>query len=432
MATMRASALACLVAVVRGAPTDVKVVGKQLLVNGEPFHAKGVCWNPVPFNGTHPVDQDFPGFVEQDGDLMEAAGINAVRVYDPISDMEVLDKLYARGIYVVMNVYIFWDVSPDTLEQAVAKRVNAVKDHPAILFWEIGNEWNYNCLYKDGTNCMGSKGQPDGDYEQALNLMIRAAAEIKRNDLTHPVATNYGELPDADTLSKLNNVDMWGLNAYRGKDFGTFFEDFRARSDLPMYIGEYGADAWDVNRYPDIQPKGSCNLTAQADATRELTLQINRESSIYGGAVTGQFIFSLADEWWKDPNGKPDEHEISDGAPGQGPWPDQKFNEEWWGIVDIWRVPRPAYHVYADIPNPFQGNRLGCEATPSPPGTPAPTAPPAPSPGRDPNADDPVADAPWLNVPNLLVGIFLGLAMAGTFTLTTRIDANTGRVVEIS
>lgn len=428
MATRRASSLACLVAgcigAVQGAPTDVKVVGKQLLVNNQPFHAKGVCWNPVKFNGTHPKDQDFPGFVEQDGDLMQAAGMNAVRVYDPISDLEVLDKLYARGIYIVMNVFVMWKQfdEGETLEQAVAKRVNAVKDHPAILFWEIGNEWNYNCLYKDGVDCGGSKGVPDGEYEQALNLMKRAAAEIKRNDLTHPVATNYGELPDADTLAKLNNVDMWGLNSYRGKDFGTFFRDWEARSGLPMYIGEYGADAWDVNTYT-FQPKGACNLTAQADATRELTLQINRESSIYGGAVLGQFIFELADEWWKDPNGKNDVHDIGDGAPGQGPWPDAAFNEEWWGIVDIWRVPRQAYHVYADIPNPFQGKVIACDAAPSP-SPPAGPPSPGPTPGQDADAQS------WFTWESFMVGVIVGGGLAAAVAMA--VPRNGPREIELS
>merc|ERR1740122_678452 len=99
-------------------------------------------------------------------------------------------------------------------------------------------------------------------------------------------------------------------------------------------MGEFGADAWDGR--PE---NGTVNLTAQADATRELTLQINRQSSLYGGSVIGEFIFTLADEWWKDPKGSLTTHDAGGSAPGGGPWPDEVFNEEWWGICDIWRTP---------------------------------------------------------------------------------------------
>jgi len=417
MASGRAGRLACLVAgwlgIVRGKPTKVEIVGKQMLVNSEPFHAKGVCWNPVKFNGSHPVDQDFAGFAEQDGDLMQAAGMNAVRVYDPIYDTATLDKLYERGIYVLINLLAGWDYkSEQTIEQVVAERLGKMPlDHPAILFWEIGNEWNYNCLYRDNVYAEGGcvEGGDNGYFEIALDLVKRAVAEVQRIDPNHPVATNYGELPSAATLEALSGVDMWGLNAYRGRDWTTFFDDWAARSNHPMYIGEYGADAWDVNTYDGLYPHGQSNLTAQADATRELTLQINRESSIYGGVVFGQFIFEFADEWWKYPGGSKDTHDTGDGAPGQGPWPDQAFNEEWWGIVDIWRNPRPAYHVYADIPNPFQGDRLDCDAAPSPGGGDGGPPGPAPSPDRDSQG----GGSQWFTWQGFMVGVLVGGVLAG-------------------
>jgi len=54
-------------------------------------------------------------------------------------------------------------------------------------------------------------------------------------------------------------------------------------------------------------------------------------------------VFEFFFEWWKDPSGSPSLHDVGGNAPGGGPFPDQVFNEEWWGLVDIERSTRPAY-----------------------------------------------------------------------------------------
>lgn len=124
-----------LASAVGGAPgptARVTVSGRQLLWDGKPMHLKGVNWNPVPWGGTHPPSAtDYQDSVERDAELLHQMGVNAVRTYTPMTDHMVLDKLWARGIWVINTVYGYAGQSP----QQAAEYVTAVKDHPAILMW---------------------------------------------------------------------------------------------------------------------------------------------------------------------------------------------------------------------------------------------------------------------------------------------------------
>lgn len=320
-----------------GAPPDgggtpgVTISGRQLRVNGAPFHIQGVCWNPVPRGGTHPTDLDYAAAAPLDIPLMAAAGINAVRTYEPLTDRAVLDALFAAGIRVLNTVYPYGGAPPSR----AGELANTIKDHPAILLWVVGNEWNYNGLY------VGL------DHAAALTQINAAAAAIRAVDDTHPISTVYGELPSADTLAAMPDIDIWGLNVYRGLGFGDLFTDWAALSSKPFYLAEYGADAWNATLDRE-------DPTSQADAASTLTILILDHSSALttSGTCAGGTLFEWSDEWWKDASGSPDQHDIGGVAPGGGPHPDLTFNEEWWGLVTIDRQPRPAYHELTRLYRP--------------------------------------------------------------------------------
>lgn len=301
---------------------EVTVDGPGIFVDGRPFHIRGVCWNPVPKGATHPDGIDFPGLVATDADLMRAAGINVVRTYEAITDPSVLDALAERGIMVLNSMYVWGGDEPSV----VPTRVAPVADHPAVLAWVVGNEWNYNGLYVDLS------------HEESLARLNEAAALLKQNAGSRPVVTVYGEVPSAETIAAMPDIDIWGINAYRGIGFGDLFSTWASRSQKPMFLAEYGADAYNANedRY---------DPESQAEAVEALTQEIadNGFAFVDGGVASGGSIFEFADEWWKDGGGSPDAHDVGGIAPGGGPHPDQTFNEEWWGLVDVDRVPRPAY-----------------------------------------------------------------------------------------
>lgn len=289
-------------------------------MDGEAYHVRGVCWNPVPKGKSHPAGLDYAGFVSGDAALFEAAGINTVRTYEPLLDTSVLDKLFEKGIRVLNSVYPYGGDAASV----VTERVMAVKDHPAILGWVIGNEWNYNGLYVDLP------------HAEALARLNEVATLIRAADSSHPIISVYGEVPPVDVIENMPNVDIWGINVYRGKSFGDLFEVWASRSEKPLIVTEYGADAYNAN-LPGYDPD------SQAEAVEALTEELLARSVALtaDGVTLGGTVFEWADEWWKA--GNPDVQDTGGTAPGGGPYPDQTFNEEWWGIVDIDRNLRPAY-----------------------------------------------------------------------------------------
>merc|ERR1719245_1090323 len=98
-----------------------------------------------------------------------------------------------NGVYVLNTVYS----SGFLPVESVVDAVNAVKDHPAILMWVVGNEWNYNGLYYGLS------------FADALSKVREVVEAIKRLDASHPVATVFGELPTKETLETLHEVDIW-------------------------------------------------------------------------------------------------------------------------------------------------------------------------------------------------------------------------------
>ena len=307
----------------------ITIDGRRIRIDGRTFHIKGVNWSPVPRGANYPQGLDFSGFVERDAPLMRAAGINVVRTYEPIRDRAVLDTLWAHQIYVMNTVYS-WGGAP--VDSAVAV-VEEVGFHPAILMWVIGNEWNYNGLYS-GLN-----------HAQAVQRIADVARAVKNADRSRPVATIYGEVPSPETIGQLAVIDVWGLNVYRGIVFGDLFDAFARRSGKPMFLGEYGADAYNANI-------GAEDQRAQAEATTRLTQIIVENSTVTGGACSGGVIFEWADEWWKA--GQPNVHNVGGAAPGGGPHPDGVFNEEWWGLLEIDGTPREAYRAYQQVAVPVQ------------------------------------------------------------------------------
>jgi hypothetical protein len=343
----------------------VTLQGKVLWVNGKRFVIKGVCYNPTRIgemfpSGSqllYPTQRDLFQ-INRDFFLMKQAGINTIRTYVAVTDPYILGLINYYHLHVIVPIYPSYQVN--FLE--VKKTVNILKNNPSTLLWEVGNEWNYNHLYSQDFN-----NPSDITNDIGLDAVIeklKEAIDVVRvaDEKHHPISTSIGELP-CNPYQELNQpemvqqqaaairdlpVDLYSSNVYDWLSFGKRFAQWAAFTNKPIYFGEFGADAWneDTHSYDDKDQAFALDkLLTEIEAHIPSRWFSRRESILLGGC-----LFEWCDEWWKSPGEPLDQHSTKGiynpfFKPVRGPYPDHCFNEEWFGIVDIERHPRPAYDV---------------------------------------------------------------------------------------
>ncbi|WP_189360116.1 glycoside hydrolase family 2 TIM barrel-domain containing protein [Algibacter mikhailovii] len=300
----------------------VEVSGRSIMVNNTPFTIKGICYHPV----AKGAEQRSFENLNQDLDLMLEAGINTIRVYAPIDNLEVLDAIEEAGIKLIVGFGYNQGGHFDILSGTFIDYVNTYKNHPVILMWELGNEYNYHPEWFDG------------DLKNWYQAMNDAAKLVHENDPNHPVTTAHGELPDELALKSSPNIDVWGMNVYRWDDPTDIFEAWKERSDKPMYLSEAGGDS-----YMTIAKAGyeaGINEKAQADANANILESVFNNQEICSGVT----MFSFTDGWWKA--GNLDTQDPGGWAPNSSGVPyDGTPNEEYWGMVDIDRNKKETFDI---------------------------------------------------------------------------------------
>lgn len=300
----------------------VEVSGRQLIVDNTPYFMKGVCYHPVLRGET---ERNF-STIDQDLELISEAGINTIRVYAPIDDIEVLDKIDAAGLKLIVSFGYNQKGVYDILSGTFLDYIMKYKDHNSILIWELGNEYNYHPEWFGG------------DIQNWYNALSQATDQIHQIDPNHPVATAHGDMPDKQALASNPNIDIWGLNVYRWDQPQSVFKEWQTVSDKPVYLSEAGADS-----YMKISKAGfkqGENQRAQAVANAKIIDAVLDRSDV----ASGIFVFSFTDGLWKA--GNPNEQDIGGWAPNSSGVPyDGTPNEEYWGIVDINRNKKETFEV---------------------------------------------------------------------------------------
>ena len=360
----------------------------QLLRQGRPFIIKGVCYQPIPIGQDYSFDffssPAKPWIV--DGKLMKAMGVNTIRLYrageNPETVKKMVNDLYQLyGIHTVIGHWLgFWNCpSPFYADQGFRERikkevldmVKLYKDEPGILFWVLGNENNYS--FSGQVNAWSSD-EIDKESDPYKRRKIRAriyysfvndiAKEIKKIDPQHPVALGNGELRDLDVAAQVcPDIDIVACIIYRGRTFGNLFNSLKATFDRPIFISEFGADAYDAFRDEEDQNMQAFFLESQ---WRQIYQNLANNQKGAGNCLGGT-VFEWSDEWWKHIEYDATGWTVHDKGAG---WSNpsyyfdikaennQNMNEEWFGIVAISpekvnninkRIPRKSYYVLREF-----------------------------------------------------------------------------------
>lgn len=341
------AAIAVLLSAGAAGAATVTVSGRQILLDGQPFTIKGVCYSPVPPGNDHTfLWGNKPVIYGPDLGYIKGMGANAIRTYQEHNiTREFLDAAYANGIYVIVGWSSdMWDknfsaqATRDMYTAQFVAFVNKWKHHPAILMWCFGNEISLHT------------SSPVSDW---YLLVQQAAAAAKLADPAHLVTTSCSDRGEAGsaaygaTDAHLPALDVWGINVYRGRSFGNFFVEMSAMTAKPYYVSEWGCDAFNgITNTKD-------ELLQDTYISSQWT-EIAANLAADGGKCSGGTFFEWTAEWWKsftNPLGNSAQDTVTDWT---GPsYDDPNMNEEWWGIVSIdnaaKRAAHQAYHTLRNL-----------------------------------------------------------------------------------
>jgi beta-glucuronidase len=295
------------------------------------------------------VDEDKNGVLTENekevGDfkLMQEMGVNTIRLYDPIglnespdpfvitpeeiqNAKDILRELYRDyGIMVIMGHSLGYQLDysdPDIrwkLHDEVIAMVEAYKDEPWVLMWNLGNENNIQ---------IGStRREFSTDYYK--ETVQKIAAKIKDIDPNHPISiSNLGLAGVFDFNKYCKDVDIYGANMYQSHNFSGLWNT-AARINRPAYLTEFGCDVLDSRETPRVP-----NEKLQAEFVAEQWEDIEANHYAGAGSSLGGVYFEWLDEWWKAPYDNSAIHTYEGGwdAPSFDSGTRESGNEEWWGL----------------------------------------------------------------------------------------------------
>jgi hypothetical protein len=223
--------------------------GNKLKVDGKDVFLNGMNWDYFPIGTNFNYS-----LWNQSGDVIKAAldnemallknmGVNVIRQYTgvPAKWIEYIYKNY--GIYTMLNhsfgryglnVNGKWEANTDysnpgvkaLLLKEVTQMVQEYRNTPGIIFFLLGNENNYGLFWKGAE----TEDIPMENRESTIaaghmyKLFNEAAVAMKKVSAAHPISICNGDLLFLDIINReCKDVDILGINVYRGMSFGDLF-----------------------------------------------------------------------------------------------------------------------------------------------------------------------------------------------------------------
>ncbi len=333
--------------------------GFLIQVGSKPFFVNGMNWDyyPIGTNFKYSLwqqpDKTIKEALNYEMPLLRKMGVNTIRQYTGIPPEWIKYIFQNYGIYTVLN-HPFgrygltlngkWESNTDysndlvreTLVKEVEEMVFLYKSTPGLLMFLLGNENNYG-LFWQGAETENIPLENRKSTTAAINLyklFNEAAISMKAIDTNHPIAICNGDLMFLDIIAmECKEVDVLGVNIYRGLSFGDSFEKIKSSLNKPVMFTEFGADAFN-------------EITKVEDQHNQATCLVANWKEIYANAAgggkaencIGGFTFQFSDGWWKSGQTKNLSTHDSTASWSNGgyKYDYQKglfnMNEEWFGV----------------------------------------------------------------------------------------------------
>ena len=336
-----------------------KADGWRLHVNEEAFMVNGMNWDyfPIGTNYSYSLWKQPDDFIKKALDdemsLLQNMGVNTIRVYTGIQPKWITYIYETYGIYTMLN-HSFgrygltldgaWvgntEYSDPRVKELLLREVKELaeeyRETPGLLLYLLGNENNYG-LFWGGAE---TEDIPVEDRESTnrarhmYKLFNEASLAMKSIDPNHPVSLCNGDLLFLDIIAEeCKDVDIFGINVYRGISFTDLFERSKNEYDKPLLLTEFGSDAFNAITMEEAQREQAIYNVANWKEIYENAAGFGKAGNSIGG-----FTFQFSDGWWKYGQTKDLDVHNNNASWGNGGYQfdfvegGNNMNEEWFGI----------------------------------------------------------------------------------------------------